>query len=144
MTEATEIINAKIKELDTKIFSGYAEMEKTRFYRYRDLCIKIDLAAMLIAIAASMYILVAISETKEFLVLQAQIIVGYIGISIIPQYVLYTTYKKSVELNSMVRKVEGFKWLQTKAPDQQENILNIMKSRGLIRESSFFFEKFEN
>ncbi|MFA6097867.1 MAG: hypothetical protein WC788_09685 [Candidatus Paceibacterota bacterium] len=132
MTDASEIIDAKIKEFGEKIQNENEELEKTKSFRYQNKCRKIVLVSTVIMLIASTYVLITVNEIKEFLILQIAIYVAYIGVSAIPRYMFTNVLKSKKRVEYMERKIEGFEWLKTRAPDQQENFLNIMKNRGLI------------
>jgi len=132
MTDASEIIDAKIKELGEKIKNENEELEKTKSFKHRDRCRKIVLISTVIMLIASTYVLITVNEVKEFLILQIVIYIAYTGVSIIPRYMFSNVLKSKERVEYMERKIEGFEWLKTRAPDQQENFLNIMKNRGLI------------
>ncbi len=132
MTDTMEIIDAKIKELGEKIKNENEELEKTKSFKHRNKRRKIVLVSTVIMLIASTYILITVSDIKEFFILQIAIYIAYTGISAILSRMFGNVLKSRERIEHMARKIEGFEWLKTRAPDQQENFLNIMKNRGLI------------
>lgn len=132
MTDISQVIDAKIKELQEKIKNENEELEKTKSFKYKDKCKKIALVSAVAATIALTYVLIVVSDTKESMILLAVIMIAYTGVSAIPHYVFNNVQKRIAHIGHMESKIEGFDWLKTRAPDQQENMINIMKNWGLF------------
>jgi len=132
MTEISEIIDLKITELKEEIEKGNSERESSKFFKLVRIYDWILLISTLIAFIALLYAAFAVRENDKSVNLQVVIMIAYIGISLIPRFFFYGLEKKTRRISKLTLKLGGFEWLKTRSPDQQENILKIMKNRGLI------------
>lgn len=132
MTETSEIIDLKITELKEEIEKGNLECENSGSLKYLGIYNKILLISTILSFIALTYILFTMSNGAESIALQASIMLAYLGISIIPRIFFYRVTRKTQRIRKLTLRLIGFEWLKTRAPDQQENILKIMKNRGLI------------
>ncbi len=127
MADVMEIIDAKIRELKESIENEKEELEKAKSFKHQSKCRKIIIVSMLFMLIASTYVLIVVTEIREFLIWQAVIYIAFIGVSAIPRHMFNDVLKRIERMKYMERKIEGLEWLKTRSSDQQENFINTME-----------------